>query len=194
MIQVSAVLNAVIFAVTLVIVILHFRNEGKWDAGKGRYAFRFFTEQSNAFCAVSALLMLLFPSASWAWLLKYIGTAAVTVTMLTVFLFLWPSVGSLKPLLEKSGLFLHLITPLLAIISFSFFEKRGMDLMTAIMGMLPVVIYGILYLYMIIIAPPEKRWEDFYGFNKGGKWPVSFACMLIGTFAVCMVLMMLQNI
>ena len=29
----------------------------------------------------------------WVWLLKYAGTAAVTVTMLTVFLFLAPSVG-----------------------------------------------------------------------------------------------------
>ena len=190
----SAVLNAVIFAVTLVIVITHFRNGGKWDAEKGRYAFRFFTEQSNVFCALSALLMLLFPSASWSWWLKYVGTAAVTVTMLTVFLFLWPSIGSLKPLLEKSGLFLHLITPLLAVVSFGFFERRGMDLMTALTGMLPVVIYGILYLYKIIIAPPEKRWEDFYGFNKGGRWPVAFAGMLAGTFAVCMSLMILQNI
>ena len=186
-------MNAVIFAVTLVIVVAHFRSDGKWDAQRGRYAFRFFTEQSNVFCALSALLMLLCPSASWSWWLKYIGTAAVTVTMLTVFLFLWPSVGSLKPLLEKSGFFLHLITPLLAVVSFSFFEKRGMDLMTAMTGMLPVVTYGSLYLYKIIIAPPEKRWKDFYGFNKGGRWPVAFAGMLIGTFAVCMVLMVLQN-
>lgn len=191
---ISRILNAFIFASTLIIVILHFRRDGKWNVGSARYAFRFFTEQSNVLCAFGALAMLLFPSASWSWMLKYIGTAAVSVTMLTVFLFLAPSTGSLTPLISGSGLFLHLITPLLAIISFSFFEKRDMSFAAALAGMLPVVLYGPWYLYKIVYAPEDRRWDDFYGFNKGGHWPVSFAAMVIGTFAVCMGLMALQNI
>ena len=45
--------------------------------------------------------------------------------------------------------------------------------------MLPVVLYGPLYLYKIVYAPPQERWDDFYGFNKGGKWPIAFAAMLL---------------
>ena len=100
------------------------------------------------------------------------GTAAVTVTMLTVFLFLGPNLGY-KKLLTGRDLYMHLVTPLLAILSFLCCEKR--------------------YLYKVLCAPEGKRWEDFYGFNKGGKWPVSLAVMLTGNLAVCMVFMFLQN-
>ena len=133
----------------------------------------------------------------WVWILKYIGTAAVTVTMLTVFLFLAPSVGKgwydvlLKGL---SDLFMHLLTPLMALISFCVFERRGMSFSQCLFGLLPVALYGPLYLYKILLAPPEKRWEDFYGFNRNGKWPAMFAVMLAGTFLMCLGLMALQNL
>ncbi len=120
----------------------------------------------------------------------------MTVTMLTVFLFLAPSVGKdwVSVLLKKSDLFMHLITPLLALASFCFLEKRGMSFGTALLGMLPVALYGPWYLYKILYAPAEKRWDDFYGFDKGGKWPISFVMMAIGTFLICMGLMALQNL
>ena len=91
-------------------------------------------------------------------------------------------------------LFMHLITPLLALISFCVFEKRGMSFKIALLGMLPVVFYGPWYLYKIRFASEGKRWDDFYGFNKGGKWPVSFTMMAIGTFLICIGIMGLQNI
>ena len=46
---------------------------------------------------------------------------------------------------------------------------------------------------MVLRAPADKRWEDFYGFNKGGKWPISLALMLLGSFLICMALLLLQN-
>ena len=193
----DTLLNASTFVITLVIVIcVFFRKDHKWDLKRGRFAMRFFTAQSNVLCAAASLLLMIFPQSHGAWLLKYIGTAAVMVTMLTVFLFLAPSVGKdwVSVLLKGPDLFLHLITPLLALVSFCFFEKRGMDLGMALLGMLPVLIYGPWYLYKIRFAAEGKRWDDFYGFNKGGKWPVSFAMMAIGTFLMCMGLMALQNL
>ena len=65
---------------------------------------------------------------------------------------------------------------------------------TALLGMLPVVLYGTLYLYKIKYAPQEKRWDDFYGFNHKNRWKVSYVAMMIGGFAVCMGLMGLQRI
>lgn len=195
------ILNLLIFLITLVLIAGMFRKDGKWTPERGRNAFRYYTCQSNILCAVAALLTVAAGLAGeipeWVWILKYIGTAAVTVTMLTVFLFLAPSVGKdwYDVLLKGAGnLFMHLLTPLAALVSFCVFEKRGMTFPQSLWGLLPVVCYGPLYLYMILYAPAEKRWEDFYGFNKGGKWPAAFASMLTGTFLVCMGLMALQNL
>ena len=193
------ILNLLIFWITLVIVVLFFRKDGHWAPERGKFAFRFFTCQSNVLCAAAALLMALAQLAGhvprWIWTLKYAGTAAVTVTMLTVFLYLWPSIGKDGPkrLLTGGDLFMHLITPLLAIVSFCLPEKRGMSFLWSLWGLLPVVLYGPYYLYRIRYAPEEKRWDDFYGFNKQGKWPVAFAMMLAGAFAVCMLFMLAQN-
>ena len=69
-----------------------------------------------------------------------------------------------------------------------------MGLGTALPGLLPVALYGALYLYRVILAPADRRWEDFYGFNRGGKWPLSMGAMLLGSFLVCLGLMALQNL
>ena len=195
--MIDIILNTAIFLITLFItVFIFFRRDHRWDLKRGKTALRFFTAQSNVLCAVAALLMCSFPRSQAVWLLKYIGTAAVTVTMLTVFLFLAPSVGKdwVSVLLKGPDFLMHLLTPLMALVSFCFMEKRGMSFGTALWGMLPVLLYGPWYLYKIRFAQEKKRWNDFYGFNKGGRWPVSFAMMLIGTFLICMGLMALQNL
>ena len=193
-------LNIVIALLTLIIVISIVRKDGQWVPERGKFALRFFTTLSNLLCAAACLLTALAINAGgipeWIWMLKYIGTAAVTVTMLTVLFFLAPTFGkgALKVLLSGTDLFMHLITPLLALVSFCVFEKRGMSFGKSLWGMLPVVLYGPVYLYKILFALPEKRWDDFYGFNKQGKWPVAFAGMVVGTFLICMGIMALQNV
>jgi hypothetical protein len=103
-------LNALIFTLTLILTAGFFRKDGSFRFCNGAVAFRYFTVLSNVFCAAAALLMCFSPSSSWAWTLKYIGTAAVTVTMLTVFLFLGPNLGY-KRLLTGPDLYMHLVTP-----------------------------------------------------------------------------------
>ena len=188
----DAFLNALIFFLTLILTVRFFHKDGEWRIGNGTVFFRFFTVLSNVFCAAAAFLMCFAPSFPLVWTLKYIGTVAVTVTMMTVFLFLGPNMGY-KKLLTGTDLYMHLVTPLLAILSFFCFEKRGMTVRTALLGVLPVLLYGILYLYKVVYAPENKRWDDFYGFNKNGKWPVSFAAMTAGGFAVCILFLFLQN-
>ena len=193
----SVLVNTVIFLITLILVIRFFRKDGRWDMERGRKAFRFFTCQSNVLCACAALLtaasQLSGTVPEWIWVLKFIGTSAVSVTMMTVLIFLGP-VYSYKELLKGSDFFMHLLTPLLALLSFCVFEKRGMSFSLALIGLLPVVLYGPLYLYKILYAPEVNRWDDFYAFNKTGKWPISFAAMLAGTFLICMGIMALQNL
>ncbi len=61
----------------------------------------------------------------------------------------------------------------------------------SLLGLIPVILYGLLYLYKILYAPVEKRWEDFYGFNTGGKRPVTFAVMVAGTVVICLIVQVL---
>ena len=200
---VDIIINLLIFVITAGIIFRFSRKDGQRAPEQLRFVFRFYTTQSNVLCAVSALLMAVFTLTGnvpeWVWLLKYIGTAAVTVTMLTVFFFLAPSIASIgknwvEILLTGSDIFMHLLTPLMALVSFCVFEKRGMTFPQCLLGVLPVVLYGPLYLYKILYAPEEKRWDDFYGFNRNGKWKIAFCALLLGTVAICFVLMVIQNI
>ena len=193
----DTLLNASTFVITLVIVIcVFFRKDHKWDLKRGRFAMRFFTAQSNVLCAAASLLLMIFPQSHGAWLLKYIGTVTVTVTILTVFLFLGPSIGKgwAQKLLTGPDFFLHLVNPILALITFCFFERRSMTFGQALTGLVPVLLYGFLYIYKVICAPEGKRWKDFYGFVRGGKTVIILSGLVVGTFLVCIGLMLLQNI
>ena len=186
------ILNAAIFLLTLVIVVRFFRRDGTWSAQQGKIAFRYFTVQSNVLCGAAALAMFLAPASPLAWTLKYVGTAAVSVTMLTVLFFLGPTIGYGK-LLQGADFFLHLVLPLLALTSFCVFERRALSFPTALLGLLPVALYSALYINRVLCAPSDRRWEDFYGFNRGGKWPLALAAMLAGTLLICLALTALQN-
>ena len=189
----SFCINLIIFVVTSVLVFQYFREDGRWSPSRARKAFRFFTNQSNVLCAISALVMCLFPNEIWAYYFKVTGTAAVTVTMLTVLFFLGPIYGY-KELLRGADLFLHLITPLFAIVSLCVFEKRGIGLGASFVGLIPVALYAPLYLYKVVYAPEEKRWEDFYCFNRDGKWMISYILMLLATALICFALYLVLNI
>ncbi len=190
--MIAAVINLIIFVSTLCVIIGYFRKDGHWDRKKGAASFRFFTCLSNVLCAIASLLMLVFELGGSVpfpvWLLKYLGTVSVTVTFLTVMFFLGPTMegGYRALLLPADNFYMHLAGPLLAIISFCFFEKGELGFGLSLTGILPVLAYGCLYLYKILYEKEEKRWEDFYGFNRGGNWKISFAAMMAGTFLICM--------
>ncbi|MCR5675237.1 MAG: hypothetical protein K6G16_05945 [Lachnospiraceae bacterium] len=184
--MIAHMINLTIFLITLIILILFFRKDGKWDTERAKKAFRYFTVLSNTFCAIAALLMCINPENRVFWMLKYVGTVAVTVTMLTVFIFLMPAYKTITGLLKGYDLFMHLLTPVMAAVSLCVFERHPIGMPVAACGVIPVIVYGVWYLYQIIYAPEEKRWEDFYRFNMGGRWPISFVSMLTGTFLICL--------
>ena len=147
---------------------------------------RYFTAQSNVLCAFASLAVAAarlsggVPAA--VLLFKYIGTVAVLVTLLTVLVFLGPQYGY-KLLFSGPDLWLHLVCPLLALFSWLLWDRLPLASGTALLGTLPVLFYGLLYLRRVVF---QKRWEDFYGFNRGGRWPVSFAAMIVCTALLCL--------
>lgn len=198
----DVILNLLVFLITAGLLVWLYLKVHKTMPEKFRQAFRFFTCLSNILCAAACLLTTVFAASGeipgWVWLLKFVGTAAVTLTMLTVFLFMAPGIGKgwAKELLtgQASDFFMHLVNPVLALVSFCVFEKRGMTFLQALPGVMPIILYGILYAYKVLHAPEGKRWNDFYGLARGGKIAVSLAGLVLGGFLVSMGLMLLQNI
>ena len=194
----SIILNSIIVIVMSIVTVSFFEKDGKWSLANGRRPLKYFTFLSNVLCAVGALLIIFFPTVYPIWILKYMGTAAVTVTMVTVLVFLGPALG-FKRVLTGRDFWLHLVNPILAIVSFTVCERTTLTAWNKIMphnvfgvpaalwGMLPVVLYGLLYGYKVMLAPEGKRWDDLYGFNKGGKWYISVVLMLLGTAVICAV-------
>ncbi len=181
----SVIVNLAIVLCTAGAVMAHGKNSPI------KIVLRYFTALSNVLCAAAALAVVIgrlcgsVPQA--VLILKYVATCAVAVTMLTVLLFLGPMIGY-KPLVTGPDFWLHLVCPILAILSLLLWDKPDAPFGIVFLGVLPVLLYGAVYLYRVILAPPEERWDDFYGFNRGGRWPLSFAAMTAGAFLVSWVL------
>ena len=168
----------------------------------GIECFRYFTIDSNILMALAALLMIPFTVHSlikktdepkWIILLNYIGTTAVTVTFLTVMLFLGPTQGY-GIMIEGSNLYLHIIGPVLACMSFIFLQPFRLQKKEILLSVLPTFVYGTLYLVMVIIVGKNNGgWEDFYGFNLGGFWYLSYVLMNIATFGLGICLKLFHN-
>lgn len=159
----------------------------------GTRCFRYFTIDSNVLAGIVSLASAYFSirslrggeGSAWADRLKYVGTVAVAVTFLTVVFFLGPTQGYAK-MFSGATFPLHLVCPLLAIISFVFLDsRRQISLRETLLGLIPTALYGIVYLIMVLIIGWQNGgWVDFYGFNRGGMWYISMPAMLIATWVI----------
>ena len=201
-----ALLMNVALAVLVFISIMWFFGEvgskaGVGNMGTGRTGcFVFFTNDSNILAALCGLVLIPFNVKAiisgrdeipqWALLLKFVGTVAVTLTMMVVVLFLGPTQGY-GIMFAGVALYLHLICPLLAIISFCFLE-RGISLSKKQMlwGIVPTLIYGTVYLIMVVFT---EKWPDFYGFNMGGYWYISYVALPAVTCVFALAIRTLHN-
>lgn len=177
----------------------------------GNTCLKYFTTDSNILVGVAALIMLIYniarfakPDAvmpKWVSVLKYTGTSAVALTLLTVVFFLGPVFAIMKGpagyrlMFEGNTLILHLTTPLLAIISLLFFEKDNkFSKGDCLIACLPSFIYSIVYFTMVIVL---KQWNDWYNFTLGGKTfmiPVALVSMYLATFAISALLRKLRKV
>ena len=163
--------------------------------------FCFFTTDSNVLAALACLALLPTnfkgqkpgmgdtPLPLAAFVFKFVGTAAVTVTFMTVMLFLGPVYGY-TAMFKGANLYLHLVCPLLCIVGFCCAEAGTLSFKEMLLGMLPVLVYGIVYFTMVVAL---GAWKDFYTFNTGGLWYVSLVAMGAATFVFCLALRFLHR-
>lgn len=201
----SIIANLTIVILTAYSVIQFFVASGDGNMSvQGVTCFRYFTIDSNILCAIFALLLIPYAirglrtgESSFPIRLeigKFVGTTAVGVTFFTVLFFLGPTMGY-DVVFSGTSLFLHLICPLTAIISFLCFEtEHFLGRAPILLSLVPTVIYGMIYFVMAIgVGEAQGGWPDFYGFNRGGLWPVSIVVMLIAESLLAVALAFVHN-
>ena len=183
-----------------------------WFGYTGVHSLRFFTVLSNLFVMFVGVIILVyniknaindkyeFPK--WLISLKYVATTAVSLTFLTVVVFLAPMFAMAGKgyfsLFEHNNFFMHFLTPVLAFTSFVFFERnQKLPFKQTWLAILPTTLYAIVYTIMVVfVGEANGGWADFYNFTFGGNnWviPISASVMLLVTFGLGVLLRVFHN-
>lgn len=192
---ISLIMNAVIIAIEVVVITFAFTVPNYTGQIQGWAAFRFFTIDSNALCGLAAIFVVIYDASilkgkrdalpKYVSIFKFVTTVMITITFMTVICWLAPVQGFGRMYGGISSC-THMIAPLVTMISFFCFEYEKSErnlFLESLWGMIPVCIYGVIYLIMVIaIGQDNGGWEDFYSFNKGGFWYLALIIMLAASY------------
>ena len=206
----AIILNLTIFVFTLfatISMLVGFQFMGKLMvlSEKNYMAFKYFTVDSNVLAGLISLAYVIYklgpkgknttelPQAFY--ILKLAATTGVTLTMMVTVFFLAPtSHGNFLHFFTNSNFFMHLITPLLCIISFVFFEpSKPQKFIISLTGIIPMMLYSFYYIPNILLhlenGQPSKTY-DWYGFLQGSlntAWFVlPFLYLITWIFAIAL--------
>ena len=172
--------------------------------------FKFYTVDSNLLMGLVSLLFLIDEIkllkgkikeiSTFKYILKLTSTVGVTLTFLTVFLYLGNIVdGGVVILLKNSNLFLHLLIPILSIISFIFFERTNkIKVKYVFLSIIPTIIYSLIYTINVLIHIENSKVSpvyDWYYFlqNSMNNIFIVMPFMLICTYVIGLLLYILNK-
>ena len=177
----SLIINAVIFILTVFASFLMFTGIKITNGAEPILEttklgmFKFFTVDSNLFMGIISLIFVIKNKSITKnmYRLKLMSTTAVSLTLIVVLAYLAPiSQGGLKSMLQNSNLFFHLIIPALSIINFTIFENTNkLKIKDTLYGLIPTIIYAILYVINLIIHIENNEISpkyDWYWFAQNG--------------------------
>ncbi|MBR5090426.1 MAG: hypothetical protein IK093_13435 [Ruminiclostridium sp.] len=199
---VSVVLNILSFLLTIVgtYVMIKGIDADEHLAADGWGSIKYFTVQSNLlygiYAGIFAVIELVYGSAAAVpavlYILKYVFTVGVTLTMMTVLFYLAPIVVKSYPKLFKgANLYFHLLVPLLGLTAFCFFEGAAeISVPQVFLGLIPFGLYGIFYTINALSHAENGKVDmkyDWYGFVMNGtdKAAIASLIMIVATTAVC---------
>ena len=212
--KISLILNIinvvfVAFATIAMVTGFYFMGDDVSLQLEGFSAFQFFTFDSNLFLGIVSIAFIVYEILILKkkkdaiphilYLLKYVSTIAVSLTMLTVIIFLSPQADNYFILFKNSNLFFHLICPLIALIDFGFFEKENdIKLKDTIYGIIPTFLYGTYYSINVLTHLTDGHvptMYDWYGFAQGGTMGMilSVIIMLSATYLISVAVYLLNK-
>ena len=169
--------------------------------------FKFYTVDSNILMGLVSLVLLVYevllsrgkikeiPKVVYN--LKFVGTAAITLTFIVTLFFLAPMYG-FYAMYNNNNLFFHLIVPILAIVSFVFIEKYDISYKTTFLGVVPMLLYSVYYSTNILthLENGKPTWQyDFYGFLQGNinNIYITIPVIILVTYAISLLLTYLNK-
>ncbi|MCQ2512394.1 MAG: hypothetical protein MJ092_03300 [Lachnospiraceae bacterium] len=201
----ALILNIFIIGTMVYSLVVFFTGIGDGNmAVHGTRCFMFFTIDSNLLMALASIVSIIclikqlkdnryvFPKSVTVF--NLIATAGVTITFLVVLCFLGPISGYL-PMYAGTNLFMHALNPIAAIILYMFLQTDNrMTLKNNIFGIITTIVYGTVYAVMVIfIGARNGGWYDFYHFNIGGFWYISYIVMQGVALGVSVLLSIVHN-
>ena len=160
--------------------------------------FKFFTVQSNIFMGMVSILFVVkeikiinnekMELTKIDYILKLMSTTSVGLTFFVVFAYLGPiSKYGVISLIMNSNLFFHLITPVLSIVTFIFFEKSDkLAFKNTFFGIVLTILYGIYYVINILLHMENGKVDfkyDWYWFVQNGVWTALIVMPIVLLFA-----------
>ncbi len=80
-------------------------------------------------------------------------------------------------MLDGGNLFMHLVTPLVALLTLTLFENEPQfKFKYSLLGVVPTLVYGTVYVICVFAI---KCWIDFYRFNLNGYWYLILPGMIL---------------
>lgn len=187
----SLIMNLCNFIIVTVCIILNVIGISD-DFVAGIKTFKFFTNNSNMFSAAVSIAIVICDililqgkrkDINYIVLLfKEMTTVCVTITFLIVLCVLGPIEGYYNFIILDKGMCLHVICPLLTIVSYLVCEfstrKKQNIFIYSLFALIPVIIYGVFYITLVVGA---GLWDDFYGLNTNGM--IAFSCSFMVVLA-----------
>lgn len=190
---ISLVFNFCIFAIVLAVSIILLK--------KSPSSIKYFTTQSNIFAGITSLVMLIFEILylvkktnkipKWVSIFKMISTVGVVLTFMVVAFYLnFVAVSqgySYFRLYQGTDFFFHFLVPVLAAISFMFFEgRKDIKFRYTFVNLIHLLGYIIFYAINVLTHLQNGkaiRKYDWYYFATGDLWlmfPVGLLILLLG--------------
>lgn len=200
----SVIINFTVFAVTTGVIISYFLGNTTPLIKNPAEKFMFFTTDSNILAAAGALItgiyniMIIKGKANKvplpAVIFRLMGVVSLLLTFSTVMVLLMPIYGP-EMLLGGTAFHMHVGAPVMCFVSFVFLEGfEKIKLSYAPLGMIPMAIYGAVYLTeVVIIGVSNGGWYDFYALNRNGTWYISLAVMFSATFILSLLTLIIHN-
>ena len=197
------IFDIVIIITVMVGACIMITNSGGALSSEGLDNLKYYTVLSNIFCGIAALIRLLYSIMNkkserknmFIRLLKLSATGVVSVTFLTILLFLGPIYGHIN-LYQGANLWFHLIVPIIALIDFCLTnEGKPITFLQCIYTSAPTIVYGTAYLVNILLNGTGEwpKTNDWYGFVNWGL-PVGIvifaaitAVNVLVNFSICFV-------
>ncbi len=164
-----------------------------------RTQFEWFTIDSNLFMAFAAMMIMPFAIEGiqrkrmtypkWTQRIHFAG--AINLTLTQIFVLCFVSWYDPELAFGEENFILHIICPLLVLISFFMVESpHRLTRLDNLLSLIPFVIYGFLYMVNVVIT---GAWKDHYMLNTFLPFHISAPLVLILAYTVGLVIRVVHN-